>query len=152
MFSSQLPCDCGWLPFSDRECCLFVCLLFSRTVMIQTWSWSWRTSSSYLLTHYRCRFVHFQTTTLHKHVSWLVCDWFPCVQGYGFPVNRLFDLLFEVRDQYSETLLKKWSLVFRYGLALMGMIEFFFAQWQKSFAITSWNIKRLLLVKPDSLN
>ncbi|CAF92770.1 unnamed protein product, partial [Tetraodon nigroviridis] len=35
------------------------------------------------------------------------------LQGYGFPVNRLFDLLFEVRDQYSETLLKKWSLVFR---------------------------------------
>uniref|UniRef100_A0A8C4HL31 Exocyst complex component n=1 Tax=Dicentrarchus labrax TaxID=13489 RepID=A0A8C4HL31_DICLA len=33
--------------------------------------------------------------------------------GYGFPVNRLFDLLFEVRDQYNETLLKKWALVFR---------------------------------------
>uniref|UniRef100_A0A4W6FLY3 Exocyst complex component n=1 Tax=Lates calcarifer TaxID=8187 RepID=A0A4W6FLY3_LATCA len=32
---------------------------------------------------------------------------------YGFPVNRLFDLLFEVRDQYNETLLKKWALVFR---------------------------------------
>ncbi|XP_020494073.2 exocyst complex component 6 isoform X3 [Labrus bergylta] len=35
------------------------------------------------------------------------------LQGYGFPVNRLFDLLFEVRDQYNETLLKKWALVFR---------------------------------------
>ncbi|XP_006831208.1 PREDICTED: exocyst complex component 6 isoform X3 [Chrysochloris asiatica] len=33
--------------------------------------------------------------------------------GYGFPVNRLFDLLFEIRDQYSETLLKKWAGVFR---------------------------------------
>uniref|UniRef100_A0AAY4AB00 Exocyst complex component n=1 Tax=Denticeps clupeoides TaxID=299321 RepID=A0AAY4AB00_9TELE len=33
--------------------------------------------------------------------------------GYGFPVNRLFDLLFEIRDQYNETLLKKWALVFR---------------------------------------
>uniref|UniRef100_A0A673KQQ2 Exocyst complex component n=1 Tax=Sinocyclocheilus rhinocerous TaxID=307959 RepID=A0A673KQQ2_9TELE len=33
--------------------------------------------------------------------------------GYGFPVNRLFELLFEVRDQYNETLLKKWALVFR---------------------------------------
>uniref|UniRef100_A0A8C9RIP9 Exocyst complex component n=1 Tax=Scleropages formosus TaxID=113540 RepID=A0A8C9RIP9_SCLFO len=32
---------------------------------------------------------------------------------YGFPVNRLFDLLFEIRDQYNETLLKKWALVFR---------------------------------------
>lgn len=39
-----------------------------------------------------------------------LCVW---LQGYGFPVNRLFDLLFEVRDQYNETLLKKWSLVFR---------------------------------------
>ncbi|XP_075890951.1 exocyst complex component 6 isoform X2 [Nelusetta ayraudi] len=35
------------------------------------------------------------------------------LQGYGFLVSRLFDLLFEVRDQYNETLLKKWSLVFR---------------------------------------
>nr|XP_023686653.1 exocyst complex component 6 isoform X6 [Paramormyrops kingsleyae] len=35
------------------------------------------------------------------------------LQGYGFPVNRLFDLLFEIRDQYNETLLKKWTLVFR---------------------------------------
>ncbi|XP_039643464.1 exocyst complex component 6 isoform X6 [Perca fluviatilis] len=35
------------------------------------------------------------------------------LQGYGFLVNRLFDLLFEVRDQYNETLLKKWALVFR---------------------------------------
>ncbi|XP_044521622.1 exocyst complex component 6 isoform X3 [Gracilinanus agilis] len=33
--------------------------------------------------------------------------------GYGFPVNRLFDLLFEIRDQYNETLLKKWAGVFR---------------------------------------
>ncbi|XP_075574143.1 exocyst complex component 6 isoform X3 [Pelecanus crispus] len=33
--------------------------------------------------------------------------------GYGFPVNRLFDLLFEIRDQYNETLLKKWSGLFR---------------------------------------
>ncbi|XP_061665690.1 exocyst complex component 6 isoform X2 [Syngnathoides biaculeatus] len=35
------------------------------------------------------------------------------LQGFGFTVNRLFDLLFEVRDQYNETLLKKWALVFR---------------------------------------
>ncbi|XP_061562078.1 exocyst complex component 6 isoform X2 [Phycodurus eques] len=35
------------------------------------------------------------------------------LQGFGFSVNRLFDLLFEVRDQYNETLLKKWALVFR---------------------------------------
>ncbi|XP_058261660.1 exocyst complex component 6 isoform X5 [Hemibagrus wyckioides] len=33
--------------------------------------------------------------------------------SYGFSVNRLFDLLFEIRDQYNETLLKKWALVFR---------------------------------------
>ncbi|XP_031811928.1 exocyst complex component 6 isoform X4 [Sarcophilus harrisii] len=35
------------------------------------------------------------------------------LQGYSFPVNRLFDLLFEIRDQYNETLLKKWAGVFR---------------------------------------
>ncbi|XP_077481493.1 exocyst complex component 6 isoform X4 [Stigmatopora argus] len=35
------------------------------------------------------------------------------LQGFGFSVNRLFDLLFDVRDQYNETLLKKWALLFR---------------------------------------
>ncbi|XP_053306058.1 exocyst complex component 6 isoform X1 [Spea bombifrons] len=35
------------------------------------------------------------------------------LQGYGFQVNRLFDLLFEVRDRYNETLLKKWAGIFR---------------------------------------
>ncbi|XP_066487851.1 exocyst complex component 6B isoform X1 [Tiliqua scincoides] len=35
------------------------------------------------------------------------------LQGYGFPVNQLFDLLLEIRDQYSETLLKTWAGAFR---------------------------------------
>ncbi|XP_068114279.1 exocyst complex component 6 isoform X3 [Hyperolius riggenbachi] len=35
------------------------------------------------------------------------------LQGYGFPVSRLFDLLYEVRDKYNETLLKKWAGMFR---------------------------------------
>ncbi|KAM9325071.1 exocyst complex component 6 [Gastrophryne carolinensis] len=35
------------------------------------------------------------------------------LQGYGYSVNRLFDLLYEVRDKYNETLLKKWAGVFR---------------------------------------
>nr|XP_020856656.1 exocyst complex component 6B isoform X1 [Phascolarctos cinereus] len=35
------------------------------------------------------------------------------LQVYGFPVNQLFDMLLEIRDQYSDTLLKKWASVFR---------------------------------------
>ncbi|XP_076828549.1 exocyst complex component 6B isoform X2 [Brachyhypopomus gauderio] len=35
------------------------------------------------------------------------------LQGYGFPVNQLFDMLLEMRDQYGEILLKKWSQFFR---------------------------------------
>ncbi|XP_044153863.1 exocyst complex component 6 isoform X1 [Bufo gargarizans] len=35
------------------------------------------------------------------------------LQGYGFPVNRLFDLLYEVRDKYNEALFKKWAGLFR---------------------------------------
>nr|XP_060635635.1 exocyst complex component 6B [Anolis sagrei ordinatus] len=35
------------------------------------------------------------------------------LQGYGFPVHQLFDLLLEIRDQYSETLLKTWAGSFR---------------------------------------
>ncbi|KAK3567718.1 hypothetical protein QTP86_022680, partial [Hemibagrus guttatus] len=35
------------------------------------------------------------------------------LQGYGFPVNQLFDMVLEMRDQYGEILLKKWSQSFR---------------------------------------
>ncbi|XP_044518971.1 exocyst complex component 6B isoform X4 [Gracilinanus agilis] len=35
------------------------------------------------------------------------------LQVYGFPVNQLFDMLLEIRDQYGDTLLKKWAGVFR---------------------------------------
>ncbi|KAL4660945.1 exocyst complex component 6B isoform X2 [Arapaima gigas] len=35
------------------------------------------------------------------------------LQGYGFPVNQLFDMLLEIREQYGEILLKKWSSTFR---------------------------------------
>ncbi|TRZ05007.1 hypothetical protein HGM15179_022100, partial [Zosterops borbonicus] len=35
------------------------------------------------------------------------------LQGYGFPVNQLFDMLLEIQEQYSETLLKKWAALFR---------------------------------------
>uniref|UniRef100_A0A8C9SEX4 Exocyst complex component n=1 Tax=Scleropages formosus TaxID=113540 RepID=A0A8C9SEX4_SCLFO len=33
--------------------------------------------------------------------------------GYGFLVNQLFDMLLEMREQYGEILLKKWSGTFR---------------------------------------
>ncbi|KAI4895765.1 hypothetical protein NFI96_024065 [Prochilodus magdalenae] len=36
-----------------------------------------------------------------------------CIKGYGFPVNQLFDMLLEMRDQYGEILLKKWNHSFR---------------------------------------
>ncbi|XP_060792117.1 exocyst complex component 6B isoform X3 [Neoarius graeffei] len=35
------------------------------------------------------------------------------LQGYGFPVNQLFDMVLEMRDQYGEILLKKWNQSFR---------------------------------------
>uniref|UniRef100_A0AAR2J915 Exocyst complex component n=1 Tax=Pygocentrus nattereri TaxID=42514 RepID=A0AAR2J915_PYGNA len=38
---------------------------------------------------------------------------FLAAQGYGFPVNQLFDMLLEMRDQYGEILLKKWNQSFR---------------------------------------
>ncbi|XP_028820704.1 exocyst complex component 6B isoform X3 [Denticeps clupeoides] len=40
------------------------------------------------------------------------------LQGYGFPVNQLFDMLLEMRDQYGEILLKKWNTSFRQILDL----------------------------------
>uniref|UniRef100_A0A8D3DXD6 Exocyst complex component n=1 Tax=Scophthalmus maximus TaxID=52904 RepID=A0A8D3DXD6_SCOMX len=35
------------------------------------------------------------------------------LQGYGFPVSQLFDMLLEMRDQYGEILLKRWNVTFR---------------------------------------
>ncbi|XP_063043421.1 exocyst complex component 6B isoform X2 [Engraulis encrasicolus] len=35
------------------------------------------------------------------------------LQGYGFTVNQLFDMLLEMREQYGEILLKRWALTFR---------------------------------------
>uniref|UniRef100_A0AAZ3P2Q3 Exocyst complex component n=1 Tax=Oncorhynchus tshawytscha TaxID=74940 RepID=A0AAZ3P2Q3_ONCTS len=35
------------------------------------------------------------------------------LQGFGFPVSQLFDMMFEMREQYGEILLKKWNLSFR---------------------------------------
>ncbi|KAL0970635.1 hypothetical protein UPYG_G00244860 [Umbra pygmaea] len=38
------------------------------------------------------------------------------LQGFGFPVSQLFDMLLEMRDQYEGILLKKWNLTFRQAL------------------------------------
>uniref|UniRef100_A0A8C5GBX3 Exocyst complex component n=1 Tax=Gouania willdenowi TaxID=441366 RepID=A0A8C5GBX3_GOUWI len=35
------------------------------------------------------------------------------LQGYGFPVSQLFDMLLEIHEQYGEILLKRWNLTFR---------------------------------------
>ena len=34
-------------------------------------------------------------------------------QTYGYPVNQLFELLYEIRDQYNEILMRKWNKIFR---------------------------------------
>lgn len=48
----------------------------------------------------------------------------PSLQGYGFPVNQLFDMLLEMRDQYGEILLKKWNQSFRCFLPLLFSLSF----------------------------
>ncbi|KAM8880712.1 exocyst complex component 6B isoform 1-T1 [Synchiropus picturatus] len=35
------------------------------------------------------------------------------LQGYGFPVSQLFDMLLEMREQYGEILLKRWNITFK---------------------------------------
>lgn len=35
------------------------------------------------------------------------------MQTYGYPVNQLFELLHEIRDQYNEILMRKWNKIFR---------------------------------------
>uniref|UniRef100_A0A8C3AF39 Exocyst complex component n=1 Tax=Cyclopterus lumpus TaxID=8103 RepID=A0A8C3AF39_CYCLU len=33
------------------------------------------------------------------------------LQGFGFPVSQLFDMLLEMREQYGEILLKRWNVL-----------------------------------------
>lgn len=34
------------------------------------------------------------------------------IQGYGFTVSSLYDLLLEIRDTYSQILMRRWVEVF----------------------------------------
>lgn len=58
---------------------------------------------------------------LADHHLWSFCYVSPSarvfdllLQGYGFPVSQLFDMLLEMREQYGEILLKRWNFTFRY--------------------------------------
>ncbi|KAK2173949.1 hypothetical protein NP493_839g01090 [Ridgeia piscesae] len=44
-----------------------------------------------------------------KNLLMLFCH---TLRGYGFTVSQLYDLLLEIRDQYSEILMQKWVGVF----------------------------------------
>lgn len=76
------------------DCCLLPAGMFAGRVCMQAPQTQQMLLSNVLLADVVALFLH----------SW---------QGYGFPVNQLFDTLLEIQDQYSETLLKKWSGVFR---------------------------------------
>uniref|UniRef100_A0A1A7Y6W8 Exocyst complex component n=1 Tax=Iconisemion striatum TaxID=60296 RepID=A0A1A7Y6W8_9TELE len=73
----------------------------------------WNMALSKIIAVLRTHSSYCEDPDLVLELKTLIVIFADTLQGYGFPVNRLFDLLFEVRDQYNETLLKKWALVFR---------------------------------------
>ncbi|ELT98261.1 hypothetical protein CAPTEDRAFT_168993 [Capitella teleta] len=50
--------------------------------------------------------------TLMLQIKNLIMLFSLTLRGYGFTVSQLYDLLLEIRDQYSEILMKKWVEVF----------------------------------------
>ncbi|XP_034049715.1 exocyst complex component 6-like isoform X2 [Thalassophryne amazonica] len=73
----------------------------------------WNMALSKIIAVLRTHSSYCNDPDLVLELKTLIIIFADALQGYGFPVNRLFDLLFEVRDQYNETLLKKWAQLFR---------------------------------------
>ncbi|XP_075711759.1 exocyst complex component 6B [Rhinoderma darwinii] len=73
----------------------------------------WELALSKTMAALRTRSSYCSDPNLVLDLKNLIVHFADTLQGYGFPVNQLFDMLLEVRDQYSEILLKKWAGVFR---------------------------------------
>ncbi|XP_062927788.1 exocyst complex component 6-like isoform X3 [Mobula hypostoma] len=73
----------------------------------------WNTALSKIIAVLRTHSSYCTDPDLVLELKNLIVVYADTLQGYGFPVSRLFDLLLEIRDQYNETLLKKWAVVFR---------------------------------------
>ncbi|XP_055954045.1 exocyst complex component 6B-like isoform X2 [Argiope bruennichi] len=52
-------------------------------------------------------------TSLMLQLKYLIMLFSYTLRSYGYPVNQLFDLLLEIRDQYNEILMRKWNKIFR---------------------------------------
>ncbi|KAM8923749.1 exocyst complex component 6 isoform 2-T2 [Pelodytes ibericus] len=73
----------------------------------------WNMAQSKIIAVLRTHSSYCSDPDLVLELKSLIVVFADTLQGYGFQVNRLFDLLFEVRDRYNETLLKKWAGLFR---------------------------------------
>ncbi|KAI9524331.1 Exocyst complex component 6B [Dissostichus eleginoides] len=73
----------------------------------------WELALSKLIAALRTHSSYCDNPNLVLDLKNLIVLFADTLQGYGFPVSQLFDMLLEMREQYGEILLKKWNITFR---------------------------------------
>ncbi|GFY57627.1 exocyst complex component 6B [Trichonephila inaurata madagascariensis] len=83
--------------------------LVNRTYLDEVWSNALSKIVASLRTPSDCS----TDTSLMLQLKYLIMLFSYTLRSYGYPVNQLFDLLLEIRDQYNEILMRKWNKIFR---------------------------------------
>ncbi|KAM8897263.1 LOW QUALITY PROTEIN: exocyst complex component 6B [Spinachia spinachia] len=73
----------------------------------------WELALSKLIAALRTHSSYCDNPDLVLDLKNLIVVFADTLQGYGFPVSQLFDMLLEMREQYGEILLKRWNVTFR---------------------------------------
>ncbi|RWS29237.1 Exocyst complex component 6B-like protein [Leptotrombidium deliense] len=73
----------------------------------------WENSLQSVIASLRTHSSYCTDDSLMLKIKRLVMLFSYTLQGYGYNVNPLFNLLLEIRDQYNEILMKQWVSVFR---------------------------------------
>lgn len=76
------------------------------------YSFQWLNVIIIIFVHGRPRLPNTTETIPHQYSSFvlLICKYF--LQDYGFTVSPFYELLLEVRDQYTEILMQEWYRIF----------------------------------------
>ncbi|XP_068443869.1 exocyst complex component 6B [Clinocottus analis] len=73
----------------------------------------WELAMSKLIAALRTHSSYCDNPDLVLDLKNLIVLFADTLQGFGFPVSQLFDMLLEMREQYGEILLKRWNVTFR---------------------------------------
>ncbi|XP_014667115.1 PREDICTED: exocyst complex component 6B-like isoform X2 [Priapulus caudatus] len=72
----------------------------------------WEMALSKIVAVLRTHSAYCTDPSLMLDIKILIIFFCHTLEGYGFPVTRLYGLLIEIRDQYNEILMKRWKNTF----------------------------------------